>query len=67
MVLLINLFVFFRKQSTGAVDTFDEDEDEDDDDDYEPVVPVKKPQAPAKKPANPGRKDIEVFDFNDED
>lgn len=50
VILLINLFVFFRKQQTQAWDDFDTEDDEE-------IAVIPKSD----------KKNIEVFDFNDED
>ena len=80
VILLINLFVFFRKQQTEAFDDFDagddldieEDSDADEDDGEADELEVKNVQVVPKKTVNSvipksDKKDIEVFDFNDED
>lgn len=70
VILLINLFVFFRKQNSGVADGFEEDYEDDyeeDDLDDEEDTGSYKSITPVKRPVNPTKNDIEVFDFNDED
>ena len=74
VILLINLFIFFRKQQTDVMDDFDseddfvadEDDGETDEEEEETISEVSKKAAGFTIPKS-DKKNIEVFDFNDED
>lgn len=79
VILLINLFVFFRKQQTEVVDDFEAEDDigiEEDSDankNNEEMVKTEEPVSEEStktinfKIPKSDKKNIEVFDFNDED